>query len=54
MQSLRCTPRYFTLVIGLIFWPLTLKLRCLVLSLLLEIIISVLLTLRGISLLCNH
>ena len=49
-------PRYFTLVVGLIFWPLTLKLRCLmlVLSVVLKIIFSVLLAFRDILLLGNN
>ena len=55
-ELLRCMPRYFTLVFGLIFWSLTLKLSCLVivLSLVLKIIISVLLAFRDILLLRNH
>ena len=49
-------PRYFTLVVGLIFWLLTLKLGCLVivLFLVLKVMISVALAFRDILLLRNH
>ena len=52
-ESLRCMPRYFALVVELIFWPFTQRLRCLViiLSLVLKIIIPVLLTFSDILLL---
>ena len=47
-ESFRNTPRYFTLIVGIIFWPIILKLRCLVIScfLFLKTIISVFPVLR--------